>query len=385
MVDVLIWGDTERSPALRHEVPLAIGDAFLYLETDGRRAVLTNALEDERIAQAAPDVERLLGDELGLDELIESGLSREEIARELSFRAVQRLQIRRAAVPSEFPLALADRLRAEEIELQVDDQLFEMRRRRKSETEMAGIRRASEAALAAMKRAAELVREADIAGDELRLGDRILTAEELRKAIRETCARAGASCPPDIIVKSAGPGAPIGHDPGSGPLHPHTPIEIDLWPRDERSGCWADMTRTFVRGEISDGLAALHEAVLEAHERACAAVRPGVRGVDLYNIACEVLERAGQPTQRTKPPGQTLRHGFYFSLGHGVGLEVHEAPALGRTGHQELVAGDVLAIEPGTVDLALGSTRVEDLLAVTDQGGERLTESFPYGLEPLGG
>jgi Xaa-Pro aminopeptidase len=145
------------------------------------------------------------------------------------------------------------------------------------------------------------------------------------------------------------------------------------------------MTRTFVRGEISDGLAALHEAVLEAHERACAAVRPGVRGVDLYNIACEVLERAGQPTQRTKPPGQTLRHGFYFSLGHGVGLEVHEAPALGRTGHQELVAGDVLAIEPGTVDLALGSTRVEDLLAVTDQGGERLTESFPYGLEPLGG
>jgi Xaa-Pro aminopeptidase len=144
------------------------------------------------------------------------------------------------------------------------------------------------------------------------------------------------------------------------------------------------MTRTFVRGDISEGLRALHEAVLEAHERACAAVRPGVLGSELYNIACDVLEGAGQPTQRTKAPGETLRHGFYFSLGHGVGLEVHEAPALGRTGHKEIVAGDVLALEPGTTDPALGSTRVEDLLAVHDQGAERLTGSFPYALSPFG-
>ncbi|MGA8335070.1 MAG: hypothetical protein WB761_10025, partial [Solirubrobacteraceae bacterium] len=69
-MNVLIYGDTETSPALRHEVPLAIGDPFLYLEADGRRAVLTNALEEARIARAAPDLERLLGDAFGRDELI---------------------------------------------------------------------------------------------------------------------------------------------------------------------------------------------------------------------------------------------------------------------------------------------------------------------------
>ncbi len=383
-MDVLIWGDTERSPAMRHEVPLGIGDPFLYMEVNGRRAVLTNALEDERIAQAAPDVERLLGDELGRDELVESGLPAEEIERELCLRAARTLGIDRAVVPPDFPLGLADRLRAEQIELTVDEEVFETRRRRKSEAEMAGIRRATQAALAAMGRAAEMVREAEIADDELLLDGRTLTAEDVRAAIRETCARAGASCPPDIIVKPAGPGAPIGHDPGSGPLRPHAPIEIDLWPRDERSGCWSDMTRTFVRGDISGELAALHQTVLEAHERACAAVRPAVRGVDLYDIACDVLEAAGQPTQRTKPPGETLRHGFYFSLGHGVGLEVHEAPGLGRTGRKQLVAGDVVALEPGVVDPKLGSTRVEDLLAVSDHGAERLTGSFPYALSPVG-
>jgi Xaa-Pro aminopeptidase len=382
-MDVLIWGDTERSPAMRHEVPLAIGDPFLYLERDGLRAVVTSALEDERIARAVPGLERLLGEELGHDELIEAGLAPDEIERELCVRAASRLGVTRAAVPPEFPLALAERLRAENVDLRVDHELFEARRRRKSDAELAGIRRATEAALAGMTRAATMVRDARIADNELRLDGRVLTAEAVRTAIRETCARAGAPCPADIIVKAAGPGAPIGHDPGAGPLPPHTPIEIDLWPRDERSGCWSDMTRTFVRGEVSDGLASLHDTVLEAHRRACAAVRPGVRGVELYELVCDVFEAAGQATQRTKAPGETLRHGFYFSLGHGVGLEVHEAPLLGRSGNAELIAGDVIAVEPGTVDPALGGTRVEDLIAVTEQGSEPLTGSYPYGLRPF--
>jgi Xaa-Pro aminopeptidase len=382
MAAVLIHGSTLRSPELRHEVPLAVADPFLYLEDDGRRAVLTNALEVDRIAATVPDVERLLVSELGQDELIAEGRSRADVEREVCVRAVQRLGIGAAVVPPDFPLALADRLRAAGVELTPEDELFEERRRRKTVAEMAGIRRATAAGLAALGEAARMLREARIDGGLLRGDGGTLTSEQVRARIREVCARHGAPAPEDIIIAPMAPGDPVGHEAGSGPLPAHVPICIDLWPQDEASGCWADMTRTFVVGDVSDAVAGLHRLVLDAHERACAAVAAGVRGVDVYGAACDVFEAAGHPTQRTKAPGESLRHGFFFSLGHGVGLEVHEAPALGRTGAAPLIAGDVIAVEPGTVDPQDGGMRVEDLLVVTEDGAENLTESFPYSLTP---
>ena len=381
MPAVLICGDTLRSPELRHEVPLAILDPFLYLEADGRRAVLTNVLEVDRIAQHAPELERLLGEQFGRDQLIDEGLSFPAIDRELYARAVREFGITEAVVPSDFPLAVADRLRAEGVELIADEELFVARRRRKTDAELAGIRRAAHAALAGVEEAARVLREADIDGDVLRWEGEILSSELLRARIREVCARLGAPAPEDIIVAAMRPGDAVGHETGSGPLPAHAPICLDLWPQDEASACWADMTRTWVRGDISDAVAELHRLVLEAHQTALAVTRPGVAGVDVYGAACDVFEAAGHPTQRTKKPGETLQHGFFFGLGHGVGLEVHEAPALGRTGRAPLIVGDVVAIEPGTVDPEHGGMRVEDLVLVTDDGYELLTERS-YDLVP---
>ena len=382
-MNLLIWGDTETSPALRHEVPLSIGDPFLYLERDGRRAVVTNSLEDARIARVAPDLERLLIDSLGRDELLAAGWPQHEIELEVWVRGAERMGINQAVVPPEFPVALADRLRARGVEVTPEDEPFTARRRRKTAAEMAGIRRAADAALVGMAEAAHMLRLAEIRdGQELWLDAERLTSERVRARIREVCNHAGAPAPADIIVKPEGPNPSIGHDPGAGPLPANTPIVVDLWPRDEASDCWADMTRTFVRGEISDAIAEIHALVLTAHERSCAAVRSGVPGVEVYGIACDVFEAAGHPTARTKRPGETLREGFYHGLGHGVGLQVHEAPSLGRAGTAPLIAGDVVAVEPGTVVAAVGGTRVEDLLVVTERGSESLTGSFPYDLAP---
>jgi Xaa-Pro aminopeptidase len=381
MPAVLIIGDTLRSPEMRHEVPLGIGDPFLYLETDDRRLVLTNVLEVDRIARDAPALERLLGEQLGRDELIAQGLSWEAIDRELYVRAVKEVGIAAAVVPPDFPLAVADRLRAEGVELTPDDELFVERRRRKTEAELAGIRRAAHAAVAGVEECARVLRAAEIDGEGLRYEGEVLTSEALRARVREVCARLGAPAPEDIIVAPMRAGDPVGHEAGSGPLPAHAPICLDLWPQDEASGCWADMTRTWVRGDVSDAVAAVHRLVLEAHQRSLAMLRPGVRGVDVYGAACDVFEDAGYPTQRTKKPGESLQHGFYFSLGHGVGLEVHEAPALGRTGQAALIAGDVVAVEPGVVDPQHGGTRVEDLALVTADGYELLTERS-YDLVP---
>ncbi|HUB76797.1 MAG TPA: M24 family metallopeptidase, partial [Solirubrobacteraceae bacterium] len=267
-------------------------------------------------------------------------------------------------------------------ELTTSDELFSGRRRRKSEAELAGMRRAAGAAVAAFELAAAMLRDARIDGEQLRDGDGVLTSERVRERIREICARAGAPAPPDVIVVTAGPDPPGGHEAGSGPLRAHVPVVIDLWPQDELSGCWADMTRTFVRGDVSDAVGALHELVLDAHRRALAAVKPGILGVELYGVACDPIEAAGYPTQRTKAPGESLDRGFYFALGHGVGLEVHEAPYLGLLGRDALVEGDVVAVEPGVIVPGLGESRLEDLVLVGPAGGENLTGSFPYGLAP---
>jgi Xaa-Pro aminopeptidase len=377
--DVLIYADTERSATLRHEIPLAIGDPFLYVEADGRRVVLTNSLERDRLARAVPDVELVLGDELGLDDLVAEGLPRHEIDLELAARLCRRVDLRTAVVPPELPVVLADRLRADGIELRPDQEAFEARRRAKNEAELAGIRRAQVAAEAGMAACAALLREARAEGGELRRDGAPLLAEEVRAAIRDACAARGAVAPSDTIVARSDL-FPGGHDPGHGPLAPDVPITVDLWPRDEESGCHADMTRTFVVGEPTADVVAMHELSMEALRRSVAAARPGVTGRALYDIACDVFEAGGHPTQRTKAPGRPLTEGFYFSLGHGVGLEVHEAPGLGRTGTEPLVAGDVIAVEPGT-SRGGESARVEDLVLVTEDGSETLTD-FPYGLKP---
>jgi Xaa-Pro aminopeptidase len=202
----------------------------------------------------------------------------------------------------------------------------------------------------------------------------------VRAAIRDACAGAGAPATQDVMVTSAWSGG--GHDAGSGPLPANLPIVIDLWPRDERTACWADMTRTFLVGDVPPRVAELAEVVREALEAPRRLAAPGVTGRQLYEAAADVIEAAGFPTQRTRTPGETLTQGFYFSLGHGVGLEVHEAPALGLAGHDPLLPGDVVAVEPGVEGLpGLGGVRFEDLLLITPEGAETLTD-YPYALTP---
>jgi Xaa-Pro aminopeptidase len=379
MAAILLYGDTIRYPALRHEVPLEIVDPFLFVARDGHAFVVTNSLESARIAEVLPDAELLLIEELGFYELLEGGMSYEDAELETAVRALRRWGIEGAVVPGDLPVAVADRLRGEGIGIEVDVRAVAARRRVKTSAELAGIRRAQRAAESGMAAAEELIRGAELDGGRLHRNVDLLTAEQVRAAIRAACAAAGAPAPPDIMVVSALSGG-SGHDPGFGPLPADLPITVDLWPRDEDGGCWADMTRTFVAGRVTDEVAALRDIVREALEAARSAARSAVTGRELYDVAAGVVERAGHPTQRTRAPGETLTHGFCFGLGHGVGLEAHEPPWLGIGGDEELVAGDVIAIEPGIEGLeGIGGVRYEDLLLITEGGAETLTR-YSYDL-----
>jgi Xaa-Pro aminopeptidase len=376
--DVLIYADSLRSPEMRHEVPLGIPDPFLYAERDGDRHVVASSFELGRVSEVAPELKVLPLEEFGIDELYAQGLPREEIELEVILRAARRFGIEEAVVPGTFPLEVADHLRGNGIQVRADREHFVRRRRVKNDAELAGIRRAQHAAEAAMDAAREVLRSAERQNGSLQVDGEPLTCERLKIAVEQAFTANGAFA--DEFIVSHGAQTAVGHDMGSGPIAPDEPVCLDLFPRDRESGCFADMTRVFVVGTPSDELEEYHRLCREALERSVEAVKPGVAGSELHRITCEIFEEHGYPTLLSKKPGEVLQDGFYHSLGHGVGLEVHEEPSLGRA-PGELVAGDVIAMEPGLYRNGYGGCRLEDIVLVTEKGPEVLTD-YPYDLRP---
>ena len=378
-MDILIFGDTQRSTPLRHEIPAPIGDPFLYGERGGRPFVVASLLEADDVARVRPDAEFVLFDDLGLDELLAEGWTADDVRTELALRACRRFGVERAAVPAEFPLQVADHLRAGGIELAVDVEQFNRRLRRKSEAELDGIRRAAQAAEAGASAVVALLAAAEPGADGvLTLDGAPLTCEALQEAAEEAARINGARL--DELIVSSGPDSAIGHATGSGPVRAGESVVCDLWPQDRDSGCFADFTRTFVAGAAPDEeLIAWHNLCRDALQRVLDATAPGVTGQDLWEIACDVFEAAGQPTHRTKAEGERLEEGFVYALGHGLGLDVHEAPYIGRSGEDELQAGDAIALEPSLFRPGYAGVRLEDTVLVTEDGCEVLTR-FGYEL-----
>jgi Xaa-Pro aminopeptidase len=365
--DVIIFGDTIRSAELRHEVPVAVPDPFVYVERNGTRTAYVGSLEVPRLREVE-GLETVALEELGLDDLVEQGLSWHEMTTELVLRACRAADVRSVVTPRDFPLEVADYLRAHQIRVEAKGELFDQRRRVKSTAELAGVRRSQRAAEQAMNAIRARLRKGGA-----------LTCEDLQTEAMRVFSEEGVLVD-DVVLVSAGAQTTVGHEPGHGPIGEGEPIIVDLFPRDPVSGCYADMTRTFCLGEPPDELVRFHTLVREALDLAYATIRPGVTGAEAHRAICDLFEAHGHKTQLSKEPGQVLEEGFFHSLGHGVGLEVHELPGLGRAG-EEIVVGDVLAVEPGLYRSGFGGCRLEDLVLVTATGCEPLTD-YPYELTP---
>lgn len=139
----------------------------------------------------------------------------------------------------------------------------------------------------------------------------------------------------------------------------------------EVGGYCSDITRTVVMGQADEEQRAVYEVIREANERAARGVRAGMSGRDADAIARHYIERAGF--------GELFGH----SLGHGIGLEVHEAPRLARTAEASLPEGAVVTIEPGVYRPGWGGVRIEDDVVLGADGPHILTE-FPRELLELG-
>ncbi|MFB6071096.1 MAG: M24 family metallopeptidase [Halanaeroarchaeum sp.] len=368
----LIDADAE-TPDQRYLSGFDAPDPFVTLYTPEGIALLVSTMEYGRaksqsradaVRQYADYDGRALVDEYGSDE----GRNR-AIARFL-----EEFDVEAVSTDRRFPLVTADGLRDQGIEVQPDrSDAVERTRAVKTETEIAYVREAQRANEAAMDEAQRLLAEAAVEDGVLTLDGEPLTSERVRHAIEATLLEEG--CALDETIVASGPESAVPHEQGSGPIEANEPVIVDIFPRDKATHYHADMTRTFVRGEPSDRIEAFYDLTAEAKRAALDAVEPGVTGETVHDAACEVYEEAGYPTLRTDESTDT---GFTHSTGHGVGLAVHERPRIGRHG-EELEPGNVITVEPGLYDPDVGGVRIEDLIVVTEDGYENLTD-YPESL-----
>jgi Xaa-Pro aminopeptidase len=279
-------------------------------------------------------------------------------------------------VPPHFGVAYADELRARGFRVEPDGKLFAGLRRVKTEEEVSHIEEAQRAVEEACAHAVEILEEAEVSDDgTLFWHGEPLTSEILRSEIDVELLRRGCTSDEGTIA-AGGAQAADPHERGSGPLRAGETIILDIFPRDGESRYYADMTRTFVKGEPNEGLQEMYDAVLEAQETALSMIRAGVNGRDVHEKVSDILHDRGYKTgKHDQRPGEPLTEGFFHGTGHGVGLEVHEAPRV-STADEELKVGDVVTVEPGLYEPGVGGVRIEDLVVVTEDGCRNLTR-FP--------
>jgi Xaa-Pro aminopeptidase len=277
------------------------------------------------------------------------GAAFEEVSRNLYASLAQRLSGRILFEADHVTHAAWEALRAGGLELVPTTGLTLGLRAVKEPAEVEAIRHAAAIADRALGRLA----------DEPFVGR---TERELAWRLEQLLHEEGAEGLAFPVIVAGGPNAANPHTvPGDRPVQRGDTVIVDVgaaW-----GGYCSDCTRTFAAGELSDRLADAYELVHEAQLAGLEAVGPGVTGRDADAVARRLVDA-------TEFEGR-----FGHGLGHGVGMEVHEAPTLRPESGDTLAAGNVVSVEPGIYLPGEGGIRIEDLVVVTDDGCERLSLS----------
>ena len=374
---LLVIGASEHDAAAYHLSGFLAPDPVIFLEAAGKRYLAVSSMEYGRAKREARAEEVLSFDELNVMTLareLKSG------GRALAAAAANLLEKLGAtgspvAVPPTLSVVYADELRARGLTVTPEAKLFADLRRVKTEQEISYVEKTQRAVEDACAHAVRILREAGVSVDGTLLHEgEPLTSERLRFEIDTELLRRGCAASGTITAGGAQTADP--HERGHGPLKAGEPIILDIFPADKTTRYYADMTRTFVKGEPGEELQKMYDAVLESQEAALAMIGPGTNGRDIHNKVSDVLHEAGYKTLvHDQRPGEPLQEGFIHGTGHGVGLEIHESPRV-SIADEKLVPGDVVTIEPGLYYVGIGGVRIEDLVVVTESGCRNLT-NFP--------
>lgn len=282
----------------------------------------------------------------------------------------------RICVPSNFPVMVADVLREEGLTIKPMFGVIEKARETKDAHEIRDIKAVQAVAEEVMSEAIALITDAEVGANKKLFIKRDgkkepLTVGILKSFFGHKFLDHGCAIEEEIIV-ACGPKGSDPHyfgDPGD-ELKANQPIILDVYPRSVRKRYWTDMTRTIVKGRAPEKVKKMFNAVLEAKNASIDAIQAGALGSDVYNLCCDVLEKAGYETTRG---GKQITRGFTHSLGHGVGLALHEGPSMNEFYKFPLKPHSVVTVEPGLYDPDVGGVRIEDIVEVTEKGCNNFT------------
>jgi len=366
----LVYAASETDADILYPTGFFAPDPFLFIQKGRTRYLVMSDLEMDRARKQA-SVDRVLS-WTKVAAPVEKG-GRKARPSEVIALALRQLGLRRVAVPESFPLGLAMELDARGIRLDLLPDPFWPEREIKEPREVRAIEQSLQAAEAGLLAGIEALRSCRIRSGWLWRDSRKFTAEDLRSVVNTRMMSDGYL--PSHTICAHGDQAVDPHEEGHGPIRADTPIVMDIFPRSEKTGYFGDLTRTVVRGRASFALhelyAIVHEGVRLGHRR----LREGVEGMDVHREIQALFARQGYQTGVKDGRMQ----GFFHGTGHGVGLQIHEAPSVGKR-QNRLRAGHVVTVEPGLYYLGLGGVRIEDMALVTKTGSRCLTR-VPKQLE----
>ena len=226
-------------------------------------------------------------------------------------------------------------------------------RAKKTQPEIRMLKNVQKVTEKAMGLAVSMIHSASVKKDILYYDGKPLTSERVKFAMHSLLLEHECSAVDSIV--SCGEDTAIPHMTGTGPIPANEPIVIDIFPFDEKTGYYADMTRTVSKGKPSQEIIDMYNALHEAKQIGISTVKAGVSGAAVHQNVVDFFKDRGY---------ESNTRGFIHNLGHGVGLQVHELPTVGPAG-TALETGNVITIEPGLYYPGIGGVRLEDIGAVT--------------------
>ncbi len=363
---LLLVADSDHDANMLYAVGMFVPDPFIYVRQGGRNYVVLSDLEIDRARKQAPGC-TVLSLSSYQKKLRGAGIKNPGLAEVLPWVLRDKL-VRSVTVPFDFPHGLALALTKNRFVVKPRPGSFFPERERKSAEEVRKLRAALAIAETGMSAAMEALRATKV-GKQRKLIYRkeILTSEKLRAIIDTAVVQANGLASHTIVA--GGNQACDPHEAGFGPLRANEPIIIDIFPRSQATGYFGDITRTVVKGRPSDAVRKLYATVMRGQEVAFAKMRTGVPTVEVHKAVEDLFSREGYKTGKHNGRMQ----GFFHGTGHGLGLDIHEAPRMGQNSVGKLQPGQVITVEPGLYYPGVGGVRLEDVAFMTEPGPRNLT------------